>query len=221
MVLDYATCNIFMGSLSMPIGEQRVNIKFCVKLGKSATETYTKCTVMKFYHVHVCLNGKHFREAWETTQDDGISGRPSTLWTSEKIRMSPNSTYNKIVKLPSKCHRSWTSARWPVMKFCMRILVRGNWMPESCKSKRRIVLQVAPTFWKLQAKKTHSVLQSTLEMKNGAYSMTHKQKHKVQSGEAQAYLPQRNLVSSLQKQKQSWLCFWTAEGKNLFQKVKL
>jgi hypothetical protein len=64
MVLDYATCNISMGSLSTPIGEQRVNIKFCVKLGKSTTATYSKCTVMKFYHVHVCLNGKHFREAW-------------------------------------------------------------------------------------------------------------------------------------------------------------
>jgi hypothetical protein len=31
-----------------------------------------------------------------------------------------------IVKLPSKCHSSWTSPRWPAIKFCMRILVREN-----------------------------------------------------------------------------------------------
>jgi len=70
---------------------------------------------------------------------------------------------------------------------------------DSCKSKRWIVLQFVPTFWKLQAKRTHSALPSSLVMKHGAYSKTHKQKHKVQSGEAQTHLPQRNPASSLKK----------------------
>lgn len=51
---------------------------------------------------------------------------------------------------------------------------------------------IVPTFWKLQAKLTHSALPSSLIMKHGAYSKTHKQKHKMQSGETQTHLPQRN-----------------------------
>jgi hypothetical protein len=106
VVLDYAMCNISMGSLSTPIGEQRVNMKFCVKLGKSVTESYSKCMVMKFYHVHVCLNGKYFREAWGTMKDDGISGCPSTLWIYEKIWVSLNSTCN----ISSNYHPNVTAA---------------------------------------------------------------------------------------------------------------
>lgn len=128
MVLNYATCNTSMGSLFTVMGEQRVNITFCVKLGKSVTETYSKCMVMKCYHVHVCLNGKRFHEGWETTEDDGRSGRPSTMCISEKIWASPDSSCNKIVKILSKCQISWTSARWPAMKFCTRILAREKWM---------------------------------------------------------------------------------------------
>jgi len=105
-----------------------LNIKFCVKLGKSATETYSKCTVMKCYHVHVCLNGKRFHEGWETTEDDGRSGRPCTMCIPEKIWASPDSSCNKIVKLLSKCQISWTSARWPATKFCTRILAREKLM---------------------------------------------------------------------------------------------
>jgi len=66
-----------------------------MKLGKSATETYNKCTVMKCYYVHVCLNGKNFHEGWETTEEDGGSGRPSTTCIPEKIRASPDSSCNK------------------------------------------------------------------------------------------------------------------------------
>jgi hypothetical protein len=39
-------------------------------------------------------------------------------------------------------------------------------------------------FWNCKQKITHSALPSSLVMRHGAYSKTHKQKHKVQSGEA-------------------------------------
>jgi len=219
MVLNYATCNISMGGLFTPMGEQRVNIKFFVTLGKSATETYSKCMVITCYHAHVCLKGKRFHEALESTEDDGRSGCPSTVCIPEKIRASPDSSCNKIVKLPLKCLISWTSARWPTMKFCTRILARENWMQTHA---RATVLQFVSTFQKLQAKITHSVLPSSLVMKHGAYSKTHKQKQKVQSGEAQTRLPQRNPVSSLQKRGGMGRdCFLIAGVRNFFQRVKL
>jgi len=48
----------------------------------------------------------------------------------------------------------------------------------------------------------HKALPTSLLKKHNAYSMTHKQKDKAQSGEAQTHLPQRNFLPSLQKQKQ-------------------
>ena len=40
MSLDYAMRDVSKGSLVVPLDEKRMNIKFCVKRGKSATETY-------------------------------------------------------------------------------------------------------------------------------------------------------------------------------------
>jgi hypothetical protein len=38
--LDYGMRDVSKGSLVVPLDEKRANIKFCVKRGKSATETY-------------------------------------------------------------------------------------------------------------------------------------------------------------------------------------
>ncbi|XP_069670078.1 protein GVQW3-like isoform X5 [Periplaneta americana] len=69
--------------------EQRINIKFCYKLGKTATETHgmlvqvygreavsRKCVYEWF---------KRFREGKETIEDEPRSGRPSTSRTPEMI----------------------------------------------------------------------------------------------------------------------------------------
>jgi transposase len=62
--------------------EQRVNIKFCVKLGKTPTETYemlrtvygdealSRSSVLEWF--------KRFRDGREDLQDEPRSGRPST-----------------------------------------------------------------------------------------------------------------------------------------------
>ncbi|KAJ4451706.1 hypothetical protein ANN_03176 [Periplaneta americana] len=76
--------------------EQRVNIKFCYNLGKTATETHgmlvqvygreavsRKCVYEWF---------KRFREGKETIEDEPRSGRPSTSRTPEiieKVRQMP------------------------------------------------------------------------------------------------------------------------------------
>ena len=62
--------------------EQRVNVKFCVKLGKSATETYD---LLKKVYGDECLFRtqvfecfKRFKEGREEIGDDQRPGRPST-----------------------------------------------------------------------------------------------------------------------------------------------
>jgi hypothetical protein len=62
--------------------EQRVNVKFCVKLGKFATETYD--LVKKVYgdeylsHTRVFEWLKMFKEGREEIGDDQRPGRPRT-----------------------------------------------------------------------------------------------------------------------------------------------
>jgi hypothetical protein len=46
-------------------------------------------------------------------------------------------------------------------------------------------------FGNCKQKKIHSALPSSLVMKHGAYSKTHKQKQKVQSGDAQTHLKKK------------------------------
>ena len=69
--------------------EQRVNVKFCVKLGKSATETYH---FLKKVYGDECLSRtqvfewfKRFKEGREEIGDDQRPGRPSTSKTEANI----------------------------------------------------------------------------------------------------------------------------------------
>ena len=69
--------------------EQRANIKFCYKLGKTATET-RKILVQVYGKNSVsrkCVYEwfKRFREGKETNEDEPRSGRPSTSRTPEMI----------------------------------------------------------------------------------------------------------------------------------------
>jgi transposase len=69
--------------------EQRVNVKFCVKLGKSATETYD---LLKKVYGDECVSStqvfewfKRFKGAREVTRDNQRPGHPSTSKTDANI----------------------------------------------------------------------------------------------------------------------------------------
>ncbi|KAJ8940841.1 hypothetical protein NQ318_005287 [Aromia moschata] len=69
--------------------EQRVNLKFLVKLGKTFTEAYA---MLKEVYGNECLSRtqvfewfKRFKEGRETTEDDPRPGRPSSSKTDENI----------------------------------------------------------------------------------------------------------------------------------------
>jgi transposase len=85
--------------------EQRAAIKFCFRLGKSASETYEflqkaygsdslSCSVTFEWF-------KRFQEGWESLEDDERSGRPTTSRNEQTIEKVPNSSY-KIVTLHCK-----------------------------------------------------------------------------------------------------------------------
>ncbi|KAJ8938927.1 hypothetical protein NQ318_011689 [Aromia moschata] len=67
--------------------EQRVNLKFLVKLGKTLTEAYA---MLKEVYGNECLSRtqewfKGFKVGRETTEDDPRNGQPSTSKTDENI----------------------------------------------------------------------------------------------------------------------------------------
>jgi transposase len=69
--------------------EQRVNIKFCVKLGKTPTETY-EILQTAYGDEAVSRNSvfewfKRFKDGREDLQDDPRSGRPSTSRNADTI----------------------------------------------------------------------------------------------------------------------------------------
>ncbi|GBM79489.1 Putative uncharacterized protein FLJ37770 [Araneus ventricosus] len=69
--------------------EQRVNIKFCLKLGKPAAETHEM--LVKVYGVDAVSKKcvfewfKRFRDGKEDVKDKPRSGRPSTRTTPDNI----------------------------------------------------------------------------------------------------------------------------------------
>ena len=82
-------CLSSVGILLSANVEQRVNIKFLTKLGKSATETYNLLTEV---YGDQCLSRtqvfewfKKFKEGREDVGDNPKSGRPSTAKTQENV----------------------------------------------------------------------------------------------------------------------------------------
>jgi transposase len=88
--------------------EQRVNMKCCFRLGKSATETHemlvevygdadvTRKTVYKWF--------ERFRSGSESIDDEDRPGRPSTSCTDENI-----SKMNEMIKVKQKINHSSNS----------------------------------------------------------------------------------------------------------------
>jgi hypothetical protein len=66
--------------------EQRINIKFCVKIGKSASETLALLTVAYGeYAMSVFEWNRRFKEGREDAQDDPKSGQPKTHRTDANL----------------------------------------------------------------------------------------------------------------------------------------
>jgi len=69
--------------------EQWINIKFCVKIGKSASETLALVTVAYCEYAMKKLNGfewhRWFKEGPEDVQDDPRSGQPRMQRTDTNV----------------------------------------------------------------------------------------------------------------------------------------
>jgi len=94
---------VFLFSVGIKLSvnvQQCVNVNFCVKLGKSATETYD---LLKKVYGDECLSRiqvfewfKRFKEGRKEIEDDQRPGRPSTSKTDTNIEKSVK-FFDKIV----------------------------------------------------------------------------------------------------------------------------
>jgi len=122
------------------INEQRVCIKFCLKLGKNATETYTmiktafgddslsRSVIFEWF--------KRFKDGRQSTKDDPRSGRPSTSRNDdvvaniyEKVRNDHRLTVRELANEAGisigSCHEILTESlqmRRVAAKFVPRLL---------------------------------------------------------------------------------------------------
>jgi len=139
---------------------------------------------MKRYHVHACLNGitVFVKDGRQRKMMRHLAVRaPRTLREHSEIARhfaTKSSIYHKNVVKGSEHRRDglpryFAWGYWQEKTKCQTRTALSN-----SRTKRRIVLQVLPNVWKLQKRNDPFCLPSSLFMKHGAYSATHKQKTK-------------------------------------------
>ncbi|KAJ8939345.1 hypothetical protein NQ318_005706 [Aromia moschata] len=122
-----------MSSVQM---EQRVNLKFLDKLGKTFTEAYA---MLKEVYGNGCLSRtqvfecfKRFKEGRETTEDDPHPGRPSTSKTDENIEKISKSIREdrhlsirglaEITGIDKECVRQILHESFNMRKVCAKMM---------------------------------------------------------------------------------------------------
>ena len=98
--------------------EQRINLKFLVRLGKTPTETFNSLQAVygdaTMSRTRIFEWHKRFREGREDVEDDRRSGRPTTSRTNEnvervreKVRNDRRLTVRMIDELNMNSERVW------------------------------------------------------------------------------------------------------------------
>jgi hypothetical protein len=85
--------------------EQRVCIKFCIELGKSATDTlempHEAFGEHSLSRTEVFEWHSHFKAGRVSVEDDECSGRPSTSKTTENVEKIENSSLKNVAEQSS------------------------------------------------------------------------------------------------------------------------
>ena len=116
--------------------EQRINIKFCVKLGKTATETLKMLRDVygdsSMSRTRVFEWHKQFVEGMEDVEDDPKSGRPCTSTTDtniEKVRQLVRSDRRLTIRVIA--NEVWTKKR--SSPFSLTFWACGRCVPKWCQ----------------------------------------------------------------------------------------
>jgi len=207
--------------------EQRMNIKFLVKLGKSGNEiremlvqVYGDNAVKKTANYKWV---KHFSEGRESVTDEKRSGQPATSRTEENIakiheivcenrRLTVRSIAEQV-NLDRETVRKILTEDLYMRKLCAKMVPK-----ELTEDKSKEESQFAKTFWR--GKMTFWAVSSQVMMKQGSTNTTLKQSGKVHNGRLPIPHDQKNSVSSNQESKQCCWLFFILEGlfiMNLYQ----
>ena len=134
--------------------EQRCAIKFCVKLGKSATVTYEK--LQRAYGEHSLSRAQVFRwhksfsEGWEQVEDEPRAGRPSTSKTDtdvERVRSLVRSDHRLTLRMiSSELNLNWFTVH--------QILTQDLDMRKVCTNMPHVTRQSPSSFYSPDSKTT-------------------------------------------------------------------
>ncbi|EGI58630.1 FLJ37770-like protein [Acromyrmex echinatior] len=123
--------------------EQRIVVKFHVKLGKTSTETYN---LLKEVYGHECLSRarvfewfKRFQDGREDVEDDSRPGRPSTSKTDDNIE-----TIGNLIRSDRRLSIRAIGETVGIDKECVWQIVERQVMdspPRQCAGSFRIVCQ--------------------------------------------------------------------------------
>jgi len=183
--------------------EQRTNIKFLVKLGKSGNErgemqvqVYGDNAMKK---TAVCRWVKRFAEGRESVTDEEKSGRPATSRTEENIanirqivcenrRLTVRSTAEQV-NIDRETVRKILTEDLDMRKVCAKMVPKE--LTEEQKQRRS---QFAKTIWR--AKMTFWAVSSQV-MKHGSTNTTLKRTAKAHNGRPKKFRPSKSRVKTM------------------------
>ena len=168
--------------------EERYAIKFCFKLGKSATETYG---MLQTAFVAPCMNRisvfewhKRFKESRESVRDDERCGRSKEVNTPELIAQIKN-FMNKDLRVSIET----ISAQFHVSMGNVHTIIREEDLREVClsqgcsaKIRKKDVVMIAGRWssWSIQI--SQFLMLWWPAMKAGSTAMTQRSRDRVPSG---------------------------------------
>ncbi|KAJ8952071.1 hypothetical protein NQ318_010981 [Aromia moschata] len=127
--------------------EQRVNLKFLVKLGKTFIEAYA---MLKEVYGSVCLSRsqvfelfKWFKEGHETIEDNPRPGRTSASKTDENVgrRLSSIRELAEITGIDKECVRQISHESFNMRKVCAKLVPKLP-IPEQKESRMNICADI-------------------------------------------------------------------------------
>ena len=196
--------------------EQRTNLKFLVRLGKSPSEalrmlqevygqeTMSRSRVFEWH--------KHFKEGREEVEDDARSGRPSSSRTEDNVERVRQKCVKTIEWLCEWLRMSWASIGRLFERLSQKIWRWGNCAQRWCRScwttTRRIDdCRYARTFLGVSKQSQTCWRKWILEMSPGSLNTTQKPSGRASNGRVRGHQGQRKPGSRNPRWSWCWLHF--------------
>ena len=190
--------------------EQRINIKFCVKLGKTVTESLKMLRDVygdsSMSRTRVFEWHKRYVEGREDVEDDPKSGRPCTSTTDaniEKVQQLVRSDRRLTIRvIATKVGINKEMVRTILVDILGMRKVCAKMVPRLLTEEQKV--QRSNACWDILQQleqTTNSWKTSSQEMSHGSFNMIQKQNNKVTSAKVRSHPDQRRPACNIRKWK--------------------